>query len=71
MDVSEIEKILKKYGLPISDEMPIEDIVEATAMDKKGSGKNIKLILLGEIGSASLFEMERTDLLDFAKSSLK
>jgi len=67
----EIEKVLKKYNLPITDEMSIEEIVDATAMDKKGSGKNIKLILLGEIGSASLFEMERSDLLDFAKGSLK
>jgi 3-dehydroquinate synthetase len=40
-------------------------------MDKKGSGKNIKLILLGEIGNASIFEMERSDLLDFAKGSLE
>ncbi len=67
----EIEKVLKKYTLPVNDEMPIEKIVEATAMDKKGSGKNIKLVLLGEIGKASLFEMERTDLLDFAKGSLE
>lgn len=66
----EIEKVLKKYGLPVSDDMPVEQIVEATAMDKKGSGKNIKLILLDQIGNSSIFEMERSNLLDFANGSL-
>jgi 3-dehydroquinate synthase len=62
--------VLKKYGLPVSDDMPVEQIVEATAMDKKGSGKNIKLILLDQIGNSSIFEMERSNLLDFANGSL-
>lgn len=46
----EITIALKKYGLPVEDNMPINEILAATALDKKRSGGMIGLIMLKEIG---------------------
>jgi 3-dehydroquinate synthase len=42
--------VLKKYHLPIQDDMPINEILAATELDKKSSGDTIQVILLKEIG---------------------
>lgn len=56
---------LSQYGLPTSDPTPLPAVVEATAMDKKGAGRNLNLILLKEIGDSFLYPVERDNISSF------
>lgn len=56
---NEIIAALKKYNLPVKDEMPINRILEATALDKKSSGSMISLIMLKEIGESFVDQVYR------------
>ena len=47
-----IEKLLEALELPTYDDFTTEKIIDATALDKKSTGKNLNLILLKEIGEA-------------------
>jgi 3-phosphoshikimate 1-carboxyvinyltransferase len=55
----EIISALKKFNLPIEDDMLIEKILVATALDKKSSGGNISLVLLNEIGDGFVNKISR------------
>lgn len=55
----EIAGVLAQYGLPVADSSPLSSVVEATALDKKGAGKNLNLILLKEIGDSFIYPVER------------
>lgn len=59
---SEIIAALKKYSLPVTDEMPVNRILEATALDKKSSGGMISLIMLREIGESFVDRVSRGSL---------
>ncbi len=59
---NEIIAALKKYNLPVKDEMPINRILEATALDKKSSGSMISLIMLKEIGESFVDQVYRGHL---------
>lgn len=58
----EIIAALKKYNLPVTDEMPVNRILEATALDKKSSGGMISLIMLREIGESFVDHVSRGSL---------
>ncbi|MBE6830948.1 MAG: 3-dehydroquinate synthase [Ruminococcaceae bacterium] len=58
----EIIAALKKYNLPVKDEMPVNRILEATALDKKSSGGMISLIMLREIGESFVDRVSRGSL---------
>ncbi len=55
----EISTALKKYELPVADEMAVEKILNATALDKKSSGGMISLIMLKEIGEGFVDKIHR------------
>ncbi len=59
---AEIQKALKKYNLPIWDDMDTEKILEAAALDKKSRGGNINLIMLKEIGDSFIKKVDRGGL---------
>lgn len=63
---AKIRKALKKYGLPTEDTAETEKVLSATALDKKGIGSNIRVVLLKEIGEAFVEEMPRTRLAELA-----
>ena len=48
----QIASLLEKYGLPVSDSAPLDQIVEATALDKKGLGGDLRIVLLHTIGDS-------------------
>lgn len=58
-----IEALLKDLGLPTEDkDFSLEQIIDATALDKKSTGKNLNMIFLSEIGEAYIHSTERNYL---------
>ena len=62
-----IVALLKKYGLPVAADWSMEESAEATALDKKSAGKDLRLILLREIGDAFIYTMPHKNLISFLK----
>lgn len=54
--------VLGQYGLLTSSQFSWEEIVDATALDKKSDGSSLRLILLKEIGDAVIHPVTREDL---------
>ncbi len=59
-----IAVLLGCFGLPIDIFCTQEDYKKAIGLDKKGSGDEIKLVLLKELGQAVLHPMEKSRLLE-------
>lgn len=57
-----IAAVLQKYGLPVRSDLPLNQIVEATASDKKSTGSSINLVLLTEIGESFVHKVTREEL---------
>ena len=57
-----IAAVLTKYNLPTHSSLPLEQIVEATASDKKNAGSSINLVLLREIGGSFVHKVTRPEL---------
>ncbi|MBE6731860.1 MAG: 3-dehydroquinate synthase [Ruminococcaceae bacterium] len=58
-----IRALLIDLGLPTQDKFTLDDILDATALDKKTFGRNINLIFLNEIGSSLIHKIERNYLI--------
>ena len=58
-----IGNLLEALELPISDEYPIEKIIDATVLDKKSIGKSLNMILLKDIGTAVTHATDRNYLI--------
>lgn len=61
--VASVQKVLKRYGLPLDLPCPWETLVEAVGLDKKNSGEDIYLIVLEELGRAVRRKLPRNELL--------
>lgn len=57
----QIASLLEKYGLPVSDSTPLDQIVEATALDKKGLGGDLRIVLLHTIGDSFVHRLPRAE----------
>lgn len=57
----QIASLLEKYGLPVSDSAPLDQIVEATALDKKGLGGDLRIVLLHTIGDSFVHRLPRAE----------
>lgn len=55
-----IEQILLKYNLPVTADIDEKTLKEAIAVDKKGVGSTINLILLNEIGQCEICAIEKS-----------
>lgn len=62
-----IVTLLERYNLPTKTDWSMEQIAEATALDKKSAGKNLRLILLHDIGDAYIYTLPRENLQEFLK----
>ncbi len=62
-----IAALLEKYYLPTETDWSVEQIAEATALDKKSAGKNLRLILLHDIGDSYIYTLPRENLEEFLK----
>lgn len=59
----EIAALLRQYHLPTEDDAPAEGLAKAAAMDKKGMGGTLNLILLREIGNSFVHPIPKQELL--------
>lgn len=57
-------KILENYNLPTDIEISKNELSEAVAVDKKGEGSKINLILLNEIGDVLIKKFEKSEFLE-------
>lgn len=57
-----VAAVLERYGLPTQDSFSWEEIVEATALDKKSDGSTLRLILLTQLGEAAIYPATRDRL---------
>lgn len=57
----QIASLLEKYGLPVSDSAPLDQIVGATALDKKGLGGDLRIVLLHTIGDSFVHRLPRAE----------
>ena len=57
-----IRGVLERYGLPTKTSFGWEEIVDATALDKKSDGSTLRLILLKELGEAVIRPITREEL---------
>ena len=55
-------EVLKRYGLPTQDEFSWEQVVDATALDKKSDGATLRVILLSKMGESVIRPMTREAL---------
>ena len=62
-----IAAALEKYHLPVHSDLPLSQIVEATASDKKSTGSSINLVLLKNIGESFVHKVARSDLAALAE----
>lgn len=62
-----IVTLLERYNLPTKTDWSMEQIAEATALDKKSVGKNLRLILLHDIGDAYIYTLPQEELKGFLK----
>ena len=58
-----VRRVLERYGLPTEDRFTKEELVQATALDKKSDGDTLRLILLRDIGKTVIYPMTRDQLL--------
>lgn len=59
-----IKTVVTQFGLPWRIDCCVDTYQHAIGLDKKGSGEDIRLILLSEIGKAEIVRMRKRELLD-------
>lgn len=59
--VERMKKILENYNLPTTVDMDADSLKEAMAVDKKGEGKKINLILLDRIGKVCIRKINKAE----------
>lgn len=60
-----IKKLLMKYKLPYTHEIPTDQLVAAMKLDKKSEGQQISIILLEEIGKSIIKKIKKEDLIQY------
>lgn len=58
-----IARVLAQYGLPTESGFSPQEIVEATALDKKSDGDSLRFILIKDIGESFIHPLTRGQLL--------
>ena len=58
-----VAKLLEQYGLPTSDSFTNEQVIEATALDKKSDGDILRAVLIPEVGDSIVYPIKREELL--------
>ena len=58
-----VKAVLAKYGLPVEHRFTNEEVVAATALDKKSDGDTLRLILIPRIGESVIRPITRQELL--------
>lgn len=64
----QIKELLRQYGLPTETAFTADELMQATALDKKSDGDTLNLILLSNIGEAVIHRILRNDLWQVMKA---
>ncbi len=59
-----IARVLEQNGMPTEPGFTVEEIVKATALDKKSDGDTLRFILIPKIGESMIYPMTRGELLE-------
>lgn len=70
-ECSELERVLRLYGLPTRADYTAAELAEAAANDKKVEGGDITLIIPKKLGGASLLKLKLSSLEDFFAAGLE
>ena len=54
-----VTRVLEQYGLPTQDRFTWEQVVDATALDKKSDGDTLRVILLSDVGESVIHPITR------------
>ena len=54
-----VARVLEQYGLPTQDRFTWEQVVDATALDKKSDGDTLRVILLSDVGESVIHPITR------------
>lgn len=65
---NQIEEVLQKYGLPVSDNRNLTQIVDTAMLDKKARGGVIHLVMLKKIGESFLCPADKQRLLELTEA---
>lgn len=57
-----LKALLEKLALPTEDSFPLDEIIDATALDKKSVGKTLNLIFISKLGESFIHQAERNYL---------
>lgn len=63
-----ITELLQQYGLPTETDFTADELMRATALDKKSDGDTLNLILLTDIGEAVIHRILRNELWQVMKA---
>ncbi len=66
----QIAAVLRKYGLPVSDDASLDEVIRATALDKKGLGGDLRIVLLRSIGESFVHRLPRAEFAALCRASL-
>lgn len=66
----QIAAVLRKYGLPVSDDASLDEVICATALDKKGLGGDLRIVLLRSIGESFVHRLPRAEFAALCREAL-
>ena len=65
---AEIARVLRKYGMPVSDRTDRSALVETAMLDKKARGGVVNLVMLKRIGESFLHPADRAELMKLTEA---
>ena len=65
-----IAEVLRKYHLPVSDDASLDEVLRATALDKKGLGGDLRIVLLRAVGESFVHRLPRAEFTALCREAL-
>ena len=65
-----IAEVLRKYHLPVSDDASLDEVLRATALDKKGLGGDLRIVLLRAVGESFVHRLPRAEFAALCREAL-
>ena len=66
----EIRRLLQACRLPTEDTSPLEEVLAAVTLDKKGTGEKLRIVLLRRLGEGFLYTLPREELFRLCRQHL-
>ena len=66
----EIRRLLQACRLPTEDTSPLEEVLAAVTLDKKGTGEKLRIVLLRRLGEGFLYTLPREEFFRLCRQHL-